>query len=147
MGIYILELCFASSKTFQNIRVCVCKSSSLGELNSVDISTLVKMKFYYRPQTKFAKVMFLHLSVSHFVHRVGGGSASGGRSSSGGSVSREGGLHPGGGQTPLPSATTGYGQRASGTHPTGIYSCLLKCKYTWSLYTYITGCRMLRQPW
>ena len=27
----------------------------------------------YRPQTKFAKVMFLHLSVSHSVHRVGGG--------------------------------------------------------------------------
>ena len=24
---------------------------------------------YYRPQTKFAKVMFLHLSVSHSVHR------------------------------------------------------------------------------
>ena len=28
---------------------------------------------YYRPQTKFAKVMFLHLSVSHSVH--GGGRA------------------------------------------------------------------------
>ena len=26
---------------------------------------------YYRPQTKFAKVMFLHLSVSHSVHRGG----------------------------------------------------------------------------
>ena len=26
----------------------------------------------YRPQTKFAKVMFLHLSVSHSVHRGGG---------------------------------------------------------------------------
>ena len=25
---------------------------------------------YYRPQTKFAKVMFLHVSVSHSVHRV-----------------------------------------------------------------------------
>ena len=25
--------------------------------------------YYYRPQTKFAKVMFLHLSVSHSVHR------------------------------------------------------------------------------
>ena len=28
--------------------------------------------FYYRLQTKFAKVMFLHLSVSHSVHRGGG---------------------------------------------------------------------------
>ena len=26
---------------------------------------------FYRPQTKFAKVMFLHLSVSHSVHRAG----------------------------------------------------------------------------
>ena len=26
---------------------------------------------FYRPQTKFAKVMFLHLSVSHSVHREG----------------------------------------------------------------------------
>ena len=25
--------------------------------------------YYYRPQTKFVKVMFLHLSVSHSVHR------------------------------------------------------------------------------
>ena len=32
--------------------------------------------FYYRPQTKFAKVMFLRLSVSHSVHG-GGGSGSG----------------------------------------------------------------------
>ena len=59
---------------------------------------------YYRPQKKFAKVMFLHLSVSHSVHR--------GR----------GGLHPGG-QTPSPSDTTGYGQRAGGRHPTGMHSC------------------------
>ena len=27
---------------------------------------------YYHPQTKFAKVMFLHLSLSHSVHRGGG---------------------------------------------------------------------------
>ena len=33
--------------------------------------TLENQHFYYRPQTKFAKVMFLHLSVSHSVH--GGG--------------------------------------------------------------------------
>ena len=29
------------------------------------------MLHFYRPQTKFAKVMFLHLSVSHSVHRGG----------------------------------------------------------------------------
>ena len=28
---------------------------------------------FYRPQTKFVKVMFLHLSVSHSVHGRGGG--------------------------------------------------------------------------
>ena len=28
---------------------------------------------FYRPQTKFAKVMFLHLSVSHSVQGGGGG--------------------------------------------------------------------------
>ena len=27
--------------------------------------------YYYRPQTKFAKVMFLRLSVGHSVHRGG----------------------------------------------------------------------------
>ena len=31
-----------------------------------------KTCFYYRPQTKFAKIMFLHVSVSHSVHMGGG---------------------------------------------------------------------------
>ena len=31
----------------------------------------MKLQYHYRPQTKFAKVMFLHLSVSHSVHRGG----------------------------------------------------------------------------
>ena len=31
-----------------------------------------RVRINYRPQTKFAKVMFLHLSVSHLVHRGGG---------------------------------------------------------------------------
>ena len=46
---------------------------------------------FYRPQTKFAKVMFLHLSVSHSVHREGGlGPGPGGRLGglAGGMVSR-----------------------------------------------------------
>ena len=37
---------------------------------------LCEEALYYRPQTKFAKVMFLHLSVSHSVH--GGGLHGGG---------------------------------------------------------------------
>ena len=38
--------------------------------SSFRILTLLQF-LYYRPQTKFAKVMFLHLSVSHSVHGVG----------------------------------------------------------------------------
>ena len=53
--------------------------------------------------TKFAKIMFLHLSVSHSVHW---GVLHPGESASGGSASMgEGGLHPAGGevgQTSLP---------------------------------------------
>ena len=32
-----------------------------------------KSSDFYRPQTKFAKLMFLHVSVSHSVHGGGGG--------------------------------------------------------------------------
>ena len=43
-----------------------------------------------------------------------GGSASGGVCIQGGGLG-----------TPRPSDTTGYGQRAGGTHPTGIHSCFV----------------------
>ena len=37
-----------------------------------DFVRFARLKYYYyRPQTKFVKVMFLHLSVSHSVHRGG----------------------------------------------------------------------------
>ena len=65
---------------------------------------------YYRPQTKFAKVMFLHVSVC-----PRGGVP--------------GGVPPWAG-TPSPQCMLGYGQQAGGTHPTGMYSCfsgLLQC--------------------
>ena len=66
--------------------------------------------FYYHPQTKFAKVMFLHLPVSHSVHQ--------------GDLHPRGCLHPGAvGQNP-PSDTVGCGQREGGTHPTGMHSSL-----------------------
>ena len=68
---------------------------------------------FYRPQTKFAKVMFLHLSVILF---TGGGLHAGEDLHPGGSASK------GVWQTPSPSDTTGYGQRAGGTHPTGMHS-------------------------
>ena len=49
---------------------------------------------FYCPQTKFAKVMFSQVSV----------------------------CPPPGRHTP-PADTTGYGQQAGGTHPTGMHSC------------------------
>ena len=58
----------------------------------------------YRPQTKFAKVVFLHLSVSHSVHPPGQ-------------------VHPPPGAVHVHAGR--YGQQAGGTHPTGIHSCLL----------------------
>ena len=55
---------------------------------------------YYRPQTKFAKVMFLHLSVSHSVHGgmyMAGGRVVGWHASQGGMHGRgcawQGGMH------------------------------------------------------
>ena len=65
---------------------------------------------FYRPLTKFAKVLFSQEGGLH----------------PGRSLYQGGGLHPGGAQTPPPpSNTTGYGQRAGSTHPTGMHSCLL----------------------
>ena len=58
--------------------------------------------------------MFLHLFVSHSV--PGGGGLSGGSASKEGSAFRAAGQDP-------PSDTMGYGQRAGGTYPTGMYSC------------------------
>ena len=67
----------------------------------------------------WGKVMFLHLSVSHSIHR----------GLPRGCLHRGGCLHPRGsasrgwgvGQT-LPVDTTGYSKRAGGTHPTGMHS-------------------------
>ena len=100
-------------------------------------------------------VMFLHLSVSHSVQ--GGGLCIGGCLHPGGSASRGGvciqrgglhpwgvciqrGLHPGGfGLTPPPqSDTTGYGQRAGGTHPTVMYSCFLSIYISLCTVSYST---------
>ena len=92
---------------------------------------------YYRPQRKFAKVMFLHMSVSHSVHRGGClGPGPGGRL---GGLPGDGGVQaqalgvwacpgpdPGGvypsmhwGRHPPQMATV-----ADGMHPTRMHSCL-----------------------
>ena len=68
--------------------------------------------------------MFLHLCVILFTGE--GGSVCGGDLHPG-DVCIRGGLHPGGmGRPPL--NTTGYGQRAGGSHPTGMHSCCI-CTY------------------
>ena len=76
------------------------------------------MPNFYRPQTKLREGNVYTPVYQSFCLQgglllgdlhLGGGSTSGG----GGEV----------GHTP-PSDTTGYGQRAGGTHPTGMHSCL-----------------------
>ena len=52
----------------RKIGICSCSM-----LQTQCISVCPDSPIYYRPQTKFAKVMFLQLSVSHSVHRRGGG--------------------------------------------------------------------------
>ena len=65
------------------------------------------LTYYYRPQTKFTKVMFLHVSVCP----QGGGDAWSG----GGSAPRGVGVDI----PPFVTATA-----AGGTHPTGMHPCL-----------------------
>ena len=62
--------------------------------------------------------MFLHLSVSHSVHRGGSASRGGGLHLGGGSASSEGWV----GKDPHLLDTTGYSQRVGCTHPTGMHS-------------------------
>ena len=69
------------------------------------IDILQNLQQYLPPVNEvWGKVMFLHLYVILFT-RLGG------------VVCIHGSLHPG--------DTTGYGQRAGGTHPTGMHSCLV----------------------
>ena len=110
----------------------------------------------YRPQTKFAKVMFLHPSVSHSVHR-------GGVKAQAQGVSRPGAVCPAGvsrpkpgGSRPRPRRVSAWGVEAlgvsrprgwvsqhalrqtplptpqtataaDGTHPSGMHSWLRRC--------------------
>ena len=72
----------------------------------------------------WGKVMFLHLSVSHSVHR--GGCASQHAMGQTPPGQTPPGRHPHPGQTPPgrhPLDTTVYGQQVGGTHPTGMHTC------------------------
>ena len=61
----IFWLDFKISSRGENLKV------SNSEFGETYVLVLITEGFHYRPQTKFAKVMFLHLSVSHSVHRRG----------------------------------------------------------------------------
>ena len=85
----------------------------------------------YRPQTKFAKVMFLHLSVSHSVHREGGlpqcmlgchTPGPGTPTPLEADTPGPGTLPPGPGTHPHPPGAE-TATAADGTHPTGIRPC------------------------
>ena len=92
--------------------------SNLGDYthkNQNNICICLYTSHNYRPQTKFAKVMF---SQASFCPRGWGGL-----------LHREGWCAPPGGwglgRPPPHLDTTGYGQRAGGTHRTGMHSCFL----------------------
>ena len=103
-------------------------------------SCRINLKSCYRPQTKFAQVMFSQVSVILStggvvcIHR--GGCLHPSRGLHPGDLyprgPHPGGLHPGGGlhrreglgRLPSPIDIMGYDQRAGGTHPIGMHSCL-----------------------
>ena len=81
---------------------------------------------YNRPQTKFAKVMFLHLSVRHSVHSGAVNACWDTPPDQAPPWSRAPPEIPVGPGTPLCAVHAGrYGQQAGGTHPTGMHSCYL----------------------
>ena len=88
-------------------------------LNLWRVSLLLAVSYYvlyhiYRPQTKFAKVMFLHVCVCP----QGGG----GCLVPGGGVLGRGGVW----SRWRPPSPTGTATAAGGTHPTGMYSCYIE---------------------
>ena len=106
-----------SHQTVHRLELCdsVLDSSCEGKLPLTECCSLIKLRnkidscFYYRLQTKFAKVMFLQLSLCP----RGGGRAC---------VAWGCACHA----APPPRADTmamAYGEWAGGTHPTGMHSC------------------------
>ena len=121
----IFWLDFKISSRVENLKV------SNSEFGETYVLVLITEGFHYRPQTKFAKVMFLHLSVSHSVHRRGSTWAG----TAPGQVHPWADTSPWAGTPPgryTPQADTphqcmlGYGQQTGSTHPTGMHSC---CSY------------------
>ena len=118
---------------------------SSGNLNKASNNSGAKISFpvgYYRPQTMFAKVMFLQVSVSHSVHRGEGVRGRGMHGGGGGMCGRErggvGGVHGVGGGMhacipPADTIATAYSEWAGGTHPTGMHSCYTGFHSDWKI--------------
>ena len=82
--------------------------------------------YFYRPQTKFAKVIFLHVSVILSMGGTWAGTPPAGtppgRYTPQDMYNTPAGTPPG--QVhPQPQRMLGYAQQVGGTHPTGMYSC------------------------
>ena len=132
------QMCNSLTKSYH----CVTEDCTANAVNGV--KTLcgnqiyrISLMFvvYYHPQIKFVKVMFLHLSVSHSVHRgeyLGRypldrhplGKYTPWAGTPPGQVHPLAGTPHGQVHTPQ-QCMLGYGQQADGTHPTGMHSCSL----------------------
>ena len=110
------------------IRTChlLCK---IPNANTAPARHKLQREHFYRPQRSWAKVMFLQASVILSTtgrclpqwmlgyHPPGADTPPGSRHPPGADPPRS--RHP-------PKETPAYGQRAAGTHPTGMHSCLFK---------------------
>ena len=87
---------------------------------TLKVYSQITSAYFYRPQTKFAKVMFLHMSVC-----PRGGEYLGRYTTTPPRAGTPplGRYTPPGRYPPLPQCMLGYGQQAGGTHPTGMHSC------------------------
>ena len=131
---FLLAICVAM--IFRNILIIFCRLTIWSFL-PFKINLWSRHKFYYNdfrsiwidinihfyhPQRSCSKVMFLHLSVSHSVHR--GLSAT--RPQADTPKADPLGRHPLWAYTPLAQCMLGYSQQASGTHPTGMQTCFFR---------------------
>ena len=81
------------------------------------------VRFHYRSQRSCGEVMFLHLSVSHSVHR--GEACMPWEVRMPGGVHALGGMHAWGACMPRGTCMAREKATAAGTHPTGMHSCYI----------------------
>ena len=139
---YIILFCFfvvhwAFSCLIRHIASLLLNSSiyyickwEIVECISSDVCQLIRQPYYYRPQTKFGKVMFLHVSVSHSVHRGACMVARGCAWLQGGMCGCMGGMHGCGGHAWL---LVGYVWLLGGVHGCWGEHAWLLWRHVWLL--------------